>query len=696
MAGPPPRVEVRGLGKRFGEVVALEGVDLTLGADEFVSLVGVSGCGKSTLLSIIAGLAEPTAGEVLVDGSPITGPGRDRGVVFQQATLLPWLTARKNVEFALLAEPLSAAARAAAALQHLELVGLTGFADAYPAQLSGGMRQRVALARSLSYRPTILLMDEPFGALDALTRREMQELLTGIWEAHRMTVLFVTHDIEEAVFLSDRVVTMTPRPGRVRAEVEVDLPRPRRPETQTEPHFMELAGHLLKSFRAAGPAPVATTAVAPAGPGRGRTAGGGHATGAGGRPAGDGGGPAGAAAGGAGRPISAQIDLAGLHSLARELVRADSQNPPGREAGAARLAADYLAGAGWEVELQELEPGRPNVVARLAGASPQSLLLNAHLDTVRIGDLSLWATEPLGGEVIGGNLYGRGAADMKGGLAAMLAAAAAVARQPGDRARSLMLTAVIDEEVWFKGTKALIDSGQLADCVRAYVGEPTSLKVATALQGAAEFTARVRGRSAHTGMAELGRNAIWDMTHVLEALRGYGAGLAGRGRALGFAVDPSLNLGVIDGGSGVTLVPDLCRIAFDRQVLPGEEVEQVVEDVRRLFAQTCAGHGIDGDLVCDQFFRPWRAAPDSPVVRALEQAHRAALGAAPDTTLFRGYCEVELLAGAGIPGAVYGPGDLLQAHRPDEFAPLAEVEAAARTYAELAWRFASTAAEAGR
>ncbi|MDR2454950.1 MAG: M20/M25/M40 family metallo-hydrolase [Bifidobacteriaceae bacterium] len=331
-------------------------------------------------------------------------------------------------------------------------------------------------------------------------------------------------------------------------------------------------------------------------------------------------------------------------------------------------------------------------MARLPGHSPDALLLNAHLDTVGIGDLGLWSAEPLGGEVVGGNLYGLGAADMKGGLAAMVAAAQAVARRPAERRRSLVLTAVIDEEVWFKGTKALIASGQLANCVQAYVGEPTSLQIATALQGAAEFTARVRGRAAHTGMAELGRNAIWDMTHVLEALRGYARGLAGRGAELGFAADPSLNLGVIEGGSGVTLVPQLCRIAFDRQVLPGEDVEAVVEEIRRLFGATCARHGIEGDLVCDQFFRPWRAEADSAAVGALRRAHRAALGAEAGETLFRGYCEVELLAGAGIPGAVYGPGDLLRAHRPDEFAPLAEVEAAARVYAELAWDFATAAA----
>jgi acetylornithine deacetylase/succinyl-diaminopimelate desuccinylase family protein len=672
MAGRADKVVIRGLTKRFGDVTALAGVDLALGEAEFVALVGVSGCGKSTLLAIIAGLADATEGEILVDGVPLAGPGRDRGVVFQEATLLPWLTARKNVEFALRAEPLSPAERSAVAREHLDLVGLTGFEDAYPAQLSGGMRQRVALARSLSYRPTILLMDEPFGALDALTRRDMQELLTGIWESHPMTVLFVTHDIEEAVFLADRVVTLTPRPGRVRGDVPVDLPRPRQPETLAGPRFIELTRHLLKSFRGAAP-----TAARP-GPGSAPAAG-------------DGGTDRGA--GGATGVIvreAGEIDATALADLLAELVRTDSQNPPGNEGPVARLVADYLAAQGLAVELAEVEPGRPNVIARLRGASPEALGFNAHLDTVTVGDLGGWSVEPLGGEIRDGNLFGRGASDMKGGLAAMMAAAGAVARRArsgGRPERGLLFTAVIDEEVWFKGAKALIAQGRLADCVRVYVGEPTSLGIATALQGAAEFTAYVRGRSAHAGMAEKGRNAIWDMNRLLAALRDYADGLAGRGAELGFGVDPSLNLGLIRGGSGVTLVPEECRIAFDRQVLPGEDVEAVIEEVRGVFAQTCAQAGIDGDLVCDQYFRPWRAEPDSPVVRALAQAHRAAHGTEAAPMLFRGYCEVELLAAAGIPGAVYGPGSLLQAHRPDEFVPLAEVEAAARTYTALATDF---------
>ncbi|MDR1237568.1 MAG: ABC transporter ATP-binding protein [Propionibacteriaceae bacterium] len=245
------KVAIRGLTKRFHNVTALEGVELELADNEFVSLVGVSGCGKSTLLNIIAGLADPTEGKVRVDGELVNGPGRDRGVVFQSATLLPWMTAQRNGEFARRGEPVSREDRRSVAREHLELVGLAGFEDVYPAQLSGGMQQRVALARSLSYRPQILLMDEPFGALDALTRREMQELLTEIWEAHRLTVLFVTHDIEEAVYISDRVVTMTPRPGRILSQVEIPLARPRRHEMQSQPEFVRLVDELLGTIRGA-------------------------------------------------------------------------------------------------------------------------------------------------------------------------------------------------------------------------------------------------------------------------------------------------------------------------------------------------------------------------------------------------------------------------------------------------------------
>lgn len=247
------RLEMEGISKTFdtGEqsVLALDDVSIALAENEFVTLVGTSGCGKSTLLSIAAGLQSASAGEVLVDGEPVAGPGRDRGVVFQSYTLFPWLNAKENIEFALRGESLSASERSDQSMEHLKLVGLEDFADKYPNQLSGGMQQRVAIARALSYRPEILLMDEPFGALDALTRQLMQELLTKIWEQHKLTVLFVTHDVEEAVYISDRVLVMTNRPGRIKKEVKVDLPRPRSYEMVGSPEFGELYAEVLESIR---------------------------------------------------------------------------------------------------------------------------------------------------------------------------------------------------------------------------------------------------------------------------------------------------------------------------------------------------------------------------------------------------------------------------------------------------------------
>ena len=240
-----PKIHISGLTKRFGDVTALDRIDLDVETNEFVSIVGASGCGKSTLLSVIAGLTDPTDGKVVVSGADVTGPGRDRGVVFQQATLMPWLTVQKNVEFALRGEKLTKMQMADRAREFLSHVGLEGFEGAYPAQLSGGMQQRVALARSLSYGPDVLLMDEPFGALDALTRRTMQELLLEVWERHKLTVLLVTHDIDEAVLTSDRVVVLTPRPGRVLTEIDVPIERPRSREDQEKPVFRERSREVL-------------------------------------------------------------------------------------------------------------------------------------------------------------------------------------------------------------------------------------------------------------------------------------------------------------------------------------------------------------------------------------------------------------------------------------------------------------------
>ncbi len=237
-------------GGRDVEVVAVQDLSLAVRDNEFVSLVGPSGCGKSTLLMMAAGLESISAGDIRFDGSPITGPGADRGMVFQSYTLFPWLSVEENIRFALKKSGLGRSEQDALVRDHIQLVGLTGFERAYPNQLSGGMRQRVAIARALVCKPQMLLMDEPFGALDAQTRLQMQELLLQVWQSHRTTVLFVTHDVEEALLLSDRIYVMTARPGRIKAEIMVDLPRPRNLlETESDPRFASLRRQVLTLIR---------------------------------------------------------------------------------------------------------------------------------------------------------------------------------------------------------------------------------------------------------------------------------------------------------------------------------------------------------------------------------------------------------------------------------------------------------------
>jgi sulfonate transport system ATP-binding protein len=208
-----------------GEVVALRDISLTIGEGEFVAIVGASGCGKSTLLRIIAGLENGFTGTVKLGSAPITGPGLDRGMVFQEHRLIPWLTVENNITFGLNGREHGEKARIVR--EHLELVGLARFAQAYPHQLSGGMAQRVAIARALVNQPGLLLLDEPFGALDALTKIQLQQEILRIWEVERTTMVLVTHDIDEAIYLGDRVVIMSSRPGTVQRVVKVDLPRPR-------------------------------------------------------------------------------------------------------------------------------------------------------------------------------------------------------------------------------------------------------------------------------------------------------------------------------------------------------------------------------------------------------------------------------------------------------------------------------------
>jgi NitT/TauT family transport system ATP-binding protein len=229
------RIELQNVGQVFHvraehdrqlrDFVAIDGLNLVVEAGEFLTIVGPSGCGKSTVLDLVSGLTAPTSGQVLAGGQVVTEPGPDRSVVFQQYTLLPWRTALGNVEFALEAVGgLSRRERTGRAREVLDLVGLGEFAGRYPHELSGGMKQRVAIARSLSYQPDVLLMDEPFGALDAQTRERLQEELVQIWRATGTTIVFITHDIEEAVFLGERVAVMSNRPGRITSVIDIDLP----------------------------------------------------------------------------------------------------------------------------------------------------------------------------------------------------------------------------------------------------------------------------------------------------------------------------------------------------------------------------------------------------------------------------------------------------------------------------------------
>ena len=231
--------------RQRGRVLAVDDISASIADGEFVCIVGPSGCGKSTLLNVVGGLVHANTGEVLVDGRPVTGPGPDRGMVFQSYTLYPWLTVRANIEFGLKLGKMPARERRRISDRLIELVRLDGFTEVYPKALSGGMRQRVAIARALANNPRVLLMDEPFGALDAQTRALMQELLLDVWNRDGRTVVFVTHDIDEAIFLADRVLIMSHRPGRIRLELPVPLPRPRGYAILATPEFGNLKRQVL-------------------------------------------------------------------------------------------------------------------------------------------------------------------------------------------------------------------------------------------------------------------------------------------------------------------------------------------------------------------------------------------------------------------------------------------------------------------
>ena len=241
-------LDVRALTKNFGAgenaTVALSDINFTTHRREFLCIVGPSGCGKSTLVRILAGLEEQTSGEVLLLGKPVVGPGSDRGMVFQSYTLFPWLTVKKNVMFGLEVNGRGKFEAEQQALQWLQLIGLEKFADAYPHQLSGGMKQRVAIVRALANQPRILLMDEPFGALDAQTRSRMQAHLLEIWRKIDITIVFITHDLEEAIFLADRILVLSAHPGQVQELIEVPVPRPRSVAQFISPEFLSTKARL--------------------------------------------------------------------------------------------------------------------------------------------------------------------------------------------------------------------------------------------------------------------------------------------------------------------------------------------------------------------------------------------------------------------------------------------------------------------
>lgn len=247
------RIEINRLGIAYksaaGETEALSDFSMAVEPGEFVSIIGPSGCGKSTLLNAVAGFVEPTRGSIVVDGKPVRGPSAERGVVFQQYSLFPWRTVRRNVEFGLKMRGMPRGAREAAARTLLALAGLQDFENHYPDQLSGGMKQRVGIVRALAPSPQVLLLDEPFGALDAQTRTVMQQILTNMWQQLRISVIFITHDIDEAIFLSDRIYVMTARPGLLKASLDVPLPRPRAADMVTSREFLDLRVRLIGLIR---------------------------------------------------------------------------------------------------------------------------------------------------------------------------------------------------------------------------------------------------------------------------------------------------------------------------------------------------------------------------------------------------------------------------------------------------------------
>ncbi len=381
-----------------------------------------------------------------------------------------------------------------------------------------------------------------------------------------------------------------------------------------------------------------------------------------------------------------QINDQEIIDFLQTLVQTNSENPPGNEAAVAQLIADKLESFGCTVEKHYVEGDRFNVIAVLEGASPQKMLLNGHTDTVNFGDVTAWDYPPTSGQIHAGRLYGRGSTDMKAGLVAQIFAIKALLDCGVPFEKGLMFTAVIDEEVFFKGTKALLADNKLQDCEIAYVSEPTSLQIADCLKGGIEFKARTYGKSAHAGVAFIGDSAIFKMNKVVTALEAYNSELKAR-MNVPVLKYPTVNVGRITGGNGVTLVPEFCEIEFDRQVLPSEDIAAAKQEVVDVIKRVEQEHHIQVELETVQSFQTWQVGRNEDVVTRLATASRKLFHKEPDYIGFNGYAEVELLAAHGIPSVLFGPGDIAVAHAPNEYVPLKEVIDATKVYALLAYQY---------
>lgn len=368
------------------------------------------------------------------------------------------------------------------------------------------------------------------------------------------------------------------------------------------------------------------------------------------------------------------------------LVRTNSENPPGNEKGVANIIAERLKSFGCKVEMQKVEKDRFNVIGIIEGKTKDKLLFNGHLDTVKVGNPTKWKYNPLGAEIHDGILYGRGAADMKAGLVSMIYAMKALVKNGVQFNRGIMFTGVIDEEVYFKGTKALLKDGKLSDCKMGFVSEPSNLKIAIRQKGGLEFTAKTYGKYAHSGEAFSGVNAIYRMGKVIEALERYNKNLKRR-MNLPVLKYPTVNVGVIKGGTGVTFVPDSCEIEFDRQVLPGESVTTARGEVSKVIENIKKKHDIKVELKENQCFKPWEISKDQPVVKNLSEAYYKVFKKKAVYLGLNGYTEAELLANNGIFSVVFGPGDPHTTHSPNERVKIQQVLDATKIYALIGYEF---------